>query len=94
VRDWTSSYAVWVFWIGLFLVFELIPVFWNVCPWRTLSETSWHAERAYPIVRALVLGFLVGLLIHIVYRVPMWAAMVFGMGFSVLTHIVHFRERV
>lgn len=94
MKDWTASYVVWVVWLSLFLVFELVPFAWAGCPWTRLSDTSWHAERSYPIVRAILLGFLVGLLIHIVYRVSMWEAMLFGFGFSLLTHIVHFRSKV
>lgn len=94
MRDWTASYGVWVAWLALFLAVELIPVFWASCPWRTLSETSWHAERSYHVVRALLLGFLVGLLIHIVYRVGFAPAMLFGLGFALLTHFVHLRSKV
>jgi hypothetical protein len=93
VRGWDLSYVVWTSWLSLFLVFELIPVFWKGCPWKTLSGTSWHAESSYPIVQALLLGFILGVGIHIVYRVPMLQAQLFGLGFSLLTHLVHFRKQ-
>jgi hypothetical protein len=94
VRDWTASYGIWIFWLALFLVLENLPFVWAGCPWTQLSGTTQHAERSYPIVRALVFGFLIGLLIHLVYEVKMWQAMIFGFGVSLLTHFVHFRQRV
>lgn len=94
MKSWVASYEVWVGWLVLFLILEFTPKVWAGCPWAQLSDTSWHAERSYPIVRALLLGFLVGLAVHIVYRVPMWQAQLFGLGFSLLTHFVHFRSKV
>ena len=94
MKSWNASYVVWVAWLVLFLVLELTPYVWAGCPWTRLSDTSWHAERSYPVVRAIMLGFLVGLCIHIVYRVPMLQAQVFGLAFSLLTHLVHFRSKV
>lgn len=76
---WIASYAVWIVWILAFLALEL-PGYFRVVPWVTLSETSWHAEATYPVVRTILLGFLLGLLVHIVYRRPLWHAEAFGIA--------------
>lgn len=95
VRDWTVSYAVWATLIFVvFLVFELMPVFWSGCPWSTLSGTAQHAERTYPWLRVIVFGFLLGLLIHISFEIKMAPALLFAYAFTFLIHFLRFRYRV
>lgn len=69
---------------------ELLAYFKAPVPWVTLSDTSWHAEATYRILRPLLFGFLLGLLIHIVFRTPFWASMLFGIGVAVLASLFHF----
>lgn len=79
---WVWSYAVWAAWIILFLLLEL-PGNFRVVPWVTLSETSWHAEHTYPVVRALLEAFLIGLTIHIVFEITLWKSQLFGLVVAV-----------
>lgn len=88
---WDWGYAYWALWIfGMFLIPELLG-FFHVAPWPTLSETSWHAEAHWPILRTVLLGFLLGLAVHIVYRVPLWEALAGGLVVAVVAHHLHER---
>jgi hypothetical protein len=60
------SVLVWfVGWIGLFLIMEMLALFWKGCPWYTLSRTSWHTERAWWPFQFVFLFGLVILMVHI-----------------------------
>jgi hypothetical protein len=58
------SFFVWAYWIGMFLLLELPPVFWKNCPWRTLSETVWRVEGDWHLFTVLVVVFLAVLALH------------------------------
>lgn len=65
----TRSEIVWAFWLLLFLAFELTAkdvLGW--APWYSLSRTAWMDEKAYPILKTILLGFLIGLGVHIRYQ--------------------------
>ena len=83
---WAASYAVWAGWLAAFLILELSGL-WRWVPWVTLSETSWHLEEAYPVLYTLLGGFLLGLNVHIVFHIPFWRAMLFGLIVAVAAHI-------
>lgn len=85
---WQYGYVVWGLWFVAFLVIELLGAF-KAVPWPTLSSTSWHAETTYVWLKLALFGFLLGLLLHIVFHVEFWAAMAFGIGVSLLAHIAH-----
>ena len=74
---WVWGYVVYGLWLLLFLGLEL-PGYFREVPWVTLSETSWHAEATYRVLPSIMFGFLLGLSVHIRYRVPLWHAVAFG----------------
>ena len=84
------DYVVWPLWIGLFLVLELSGL-WRLTPWTTLSEFSWHLEDEHWLVHALFFGFLIGLVIHIVFRGPMWKTQLTGFVIALLAHFINSR---
>lgn len=63
------SAAVWLGWLALFLVLELLG-YWHVTPWSTLSEWTWTLEGAWSPFRFVVLFGLAVLLVHLVSRWP------------------------
>lgn len=65
------SDIVWAGWLLLFLGLELAGYF-RVAPWVTLSETAWGNEKEYPILRTILLGFLIGLAVHIRFETGLW----------------------
>lgn len=67
----STSDAIWAAWLLLFLVLEL-SAFLGLAPWYTLSSTSWMNERAYPILKTVLFGFLIGLAIHIRFSTGLW----------------------
>ena len=70
------SDLVWVAWLLLFLALE-IPAAAGLVPWVTLSRTSWLNEHLHPWLRPVLVGFLVGLVVHIGYGAGLWRC-VFG----------------
>ena len=60
----SRSDLVWAIWLGLFLALE-IPAAAGWVPWSTLSHTAALNEQAYPILKTLLFGFLIGLGVHI-----------------------------
>ncbi|HZT91248.1 MAG TPA: hypothetical protein VFA05_04335 [Gaiellaceae bacterium] len=85
---WVWSYGVWAGWLFAFLALELAGL-WRVVPWVTLSETSWHAERTYPVLYVALCGFLIGLNLHIVLRVSLWRAVLFGLVVAAGAHLLN-----
>lgn len=63
----SRSDLIWSLWLLLFLALEL-AAFFGVAPWMTLSSTSWANERLHPILRTVLLGFLIGLGVHIRFQ--------------------------
>jgi len=61
------SDIVWAAWLLLFLGLEL-SAFFGLAPWSTLSSTAWLNEKAHPLLRTVLLGFLVGLAVHIRFQ--------------------------
>jgi hypothetical protein len=65
VSQTTLSNLYWGTWIFvLFLVPELLAAT-HAIPMFTLSHTSWVDEANYPWLRTLIMGFLMGLAVHI-----------------------------
>lgn len=81
------SDLVWALWLLLFLVLEL-GAFFGVAPWRTLSETSWLNEREYPILKTLLLGFLIGLGVHIRWQTGLLRTTIGGMLIAVVLNFL------
>jgi len=82
------SYIVWALWLAIFLALELPAVF-HAVPWVTFSSTSMSLERdAWP-VHALVLGFGLGLVVHIGLYAGMWRSQALGMLVSFGLHLVN-----
>lgn len=77
------SDLVWSLWLILFLVLEL-TAFFGIAPWRTLSETSWLNESHYPILRTLLLGFLIGLGVHIRWQTGLFRTTAGGVLIAVV----------
>lgn len=66
------STVVWLVWLGLFLIAELLAVF-HVVPWEPLSDWIWRLEgirRVGVYVQWIVLVGLAVLLTHLVARFP------------------------
>ena len=84
------NWIIWTTWICFFLVFELTAVF-SVTPWTTLSEFSWRLEDEHWLIHALFFGFLIGLVIHIVFRGPMWRTQLTGLVIALLAHFINAR---
>lgn len=82
----TASDLVWSCWLSLFLVLEL-GGFFGVFPWDTLSSTAWLNEKAHPFLRTILLGFLVGLAIHIRFQTGLWRT---TLGGTVLALIINY----
>lgn len=82
---WDWSYTVWSLWLLLFLALEL-PGEFKLVPWVTLSETSWHAETTYRILRTILFGLLLGLAVHIRFRTPLWHAEAGGLVIALVLH--------
>jgi hypothetical protein len=62
-----SSWLVWGGFGVYFLAFELPPVFWNGCPWNTLSTTIWDLiQRTDGIAAIAVVAGLAVLAVHLV----------------------------
>jgi hypothetical protein len=57
---------VWVgVWGGLLLALELAAIFWQDCPWPTLSWESWELQKKVPISTILIVGGLAVLAGHV-----------------------------
>jgi hypothetical protein len=63
------STAVWIGWLALFGILELLGVYWKGCPWSPLSNWVWSLENVNPVIPWLVLAGLGLLLAHLVWRV-------------------------
>lgn len=86
MSKWDWGYLYWALWIFvMFLVPELLGYF-HTAPWPTLSSTSWHAERTYPILRSLLFGFLIGLAVHIRFQTALGRAEAGGMAVALALH--------
>lgn len=65
------SEVFWSFWLVQFLVLEvIIAIILGYI--YTLSATSGIEEARFPILRTLLLGFLLGLAVHIRWQTPLW----------------------
>lgn len=85
---WVWGYIWWgAIWIGLiFLVPELLAAA-RLTPWPTLSQTTWHAIRTYPIVAAALFGLLIGLAAHLLYQRPLLTSLLFGIFVAAGAHL-------
>jgi hypothetical protein len=69
-----------------FLVAELLGLY-GIAPWPTLSETTWHAIRTYPLVASGLFGLLIGLGAHLLYSRPLLVSLLFGIVVSAAAHL-------
>lgn len=72
------SQVIWSGWLLLFLFLELgLAIAWgNIF---TLSKTSGIEEHRFPILKTLLLGFLLGLAVHIRWQTPLWRTEILSM---------------
>lgn len=82
-----ASDLVWILWLALFLVLEL-GAFFQVFPWDTLSSTSWLNEQRYPWLRTILLGFLIGLAIHIRFQTGLWRTSLGGIVVALVVNLL------
>ena len=83
VSNLSRSDLVWGVWLLAFLALEL-TAFAGVAPWSTLSSTAWLNEKAYPILRTILFGFLIGLAVHIRFETGLWRTTLGGMMIAVI----------
>jgi len=81
----TISDAVWSGWLVLFLVLELGGYF-SIFPWDTLSSTAWLNEKAHPILKTILFGFLVGLAVHIRFSTGLWKTTLGGVIIALIVN--------
>lgn len=81
---WGDLYwGIWIF--VLFLIPEILG--WTgIAPWPTLSETAWHDETLYPVLKTLIAGFLFGLAVHIRFSTPLGHAVAGGLIIAFAAH--------
>jgi hypothetical protein len=88
VSPTTLSNLYWGTWIFLlFLVPELLAAA-HVIPMYTLSHTSWLDQQNYPVLRTLIMGFLMGLAVHIRFATKFGPAEVGGMVIALAVHVL------
>lgn len=58
------STAVWLGWLALFGILELLAIFHKV-PWTSMSEWTWSLERAWAVLPWLVIVALALLMVHL-----------------------------
>jgi len=81
------SEVLWSFWLALFLVFEVgIAIILSYI--FTLSKTSGIEEARFPILRTLLLGFLLGLAVHIRWQTPLWRTEAVAMVIAAIIDII------
>jgi hypothetical protein len=86
-RQQATSNVYWGLWIGvMFLVPEVLAAL-HVIPMYTLSRTSWHDQEAYPVLRTLIAGFLMGLAVHIRFATPLGTSVLGGMVIALAMHL-------
>lgn len=91
MTKWQWGYLYWgLAWLLFgFLAAELLGYF-QVAPWPTLSETSWHAIRTYraEFVGPILFAVFIFLIVHILYNRPVWHALAFGMAISFVSYFM------
>jgi hypothetical protein len=81
------SEVFWSFWLVQFLVLEVIIAL--VLGYiYTLSTTSGIEEARFPILRTLLLGFLLGLAVHIRWQTPLWRTEVISMLIATIIDLI------
>jgi hypothetical protein len=81
------SELFWSFWLVQFLVLEVIIgiVLGYI---YTLSATSGIEEARFPILRTLLLGFLLGLAVHIRWQTPLWRTEAISMLIATIIDLI------
>lgn len=64
------STVIWLAWLGILAVLELLAVYTNLVPWMPLSDWTWRLEGLSPFVPWVVLVGMAILLVHLVARWP------------------------
>lgn len=87
-----TSDIIWgVLWLGLFLALELTAKdITGLAPWNSLSETARFNEESYPWLRTVLLGFLIGLAVHIRYPVTLWEGVAGGVLCAIAINLLWF----
>jgi hypothetical protein len=81
------SELFWSFWLVQFLVLEVIIAI--VLGYiYTLSATSGIEEARFPILRTLLLGFLLGLAVHIRWQTPLWRTEAISMLIATIIDLI------
>lgn len=73
----TASNEVWGSLLAVFLILEILGLF-AFTPWSTLSQTAWWNESTYPWLKTILLGFLIGLAVHIRFSTGLWKTTIGG----------------
>ena len=71
MSPYRKSLIVWMIWVSMFLVLEMLAVF-DVVPWNTLSWTAWQSQARWPILGLVFAGGLFVLILHIVIPGSSW----------------------
>lgn len=85
--------AVWgyLYWGGVWLLIGFLAAelagLYRLAPWPTFSQTVWRAER-YPYVTLFVFATLLTLIVHFLYRRPLWASAMFGLAVAIAAHLL------
>lgn len=61
---------VYVSWFLLWVVLELVAIYWKGCPWPTLSRTAWDAEDKWSWAQLIFLAGMSILFFHIILGLP------------------------
>jgi hypothetical protein len=87
---WVWGYLYWgAAWLLVgFLAAELAGEY-RIAPWRTLSETTWHAERTYWFVSPLLFATFIGLSFHFFYKRDLAWSLGMGIVMSVAAHLLN-----
>jgi hypothetical protein len=68
VSHTTTSWIVWMSWLGLFCVLEGLAVWWAGCPWDTFSRTIWNAQARWDFLTVPIVAILAILASHLIRR--------------------------
>ena len=81
------SEVAWSVWLLLFLGLEVgLAIVLGYL--YTLSKTSGIEEARFPILRTILLGFLLGLAVHIRWQTPLWRTEAISMAVAAIIDII------
>lgn len=85
IQRWISR-LIWGRW-GLGFLFWESTGDLPYIPWRTLSETVWDVEKEYPGTADDIFGLLLGLSVHLRWKVEIFDALDWGLSRTDLSQI-------